>query len=144
MHHMTKRHDRMSPVTRGFWDTDFFDNFFDNDVATLPAVNVMEKDKEYSVDVSLPGFDKKDINIEIDKNELKVSAKIENKIEEKDDKDRIVRREFSASSFERRFILPENIDTDAIVAKQENGVLAITLPKKQDAKEDAVKKITVA
>lgn len=130
-------------VMNNLWDNDLFNNFFSADTPTLPAVNVAEKDAEFTIDVSIPGFKKDDVNIEIDKNFLKVSANTEATTDQKDSNDKIIRQEFRASSFERSFVLPENIDTANIVAKQENGVLKISLPKKQNAVEDTVKKINV-
>lgn len=130
-------------VLNGLWENDLFDNFLTADMPALPAVNVAEKDKEFTIDVSIPGFKKEDVAIEIDKNYLKVSANHETSSDKKDENDRVIRQEFSASSFERSFVLPENIDTTNIAAKQEDGVLKITLPKKKDAPEEAVKKITV-
>lgn len=123
-----------------FWNDDIFSNLVTDN---LPAANVTERDAEYKVDLSLPGFDKKNINIEIDKNVLKVSARQEASKEEKDAKDRVLRSEFSSSSFERNFVMPENIDTANISAKQENGVLSITLPKLKNAVEDKTRKIAV-
>lgn len=130
-------------VMNNLWDNDLFNNFFSADTPALPAVNVAEKDKEFTIDVSIPGFKKDDVTIEIDKNFLKVSANTEATTDQKDSNDKIIRQEFRASSFERSFVLPENIDTANIVAKQENGVLMISLPKKVNAVEDTVKKISV-
>ena len=134
----------MPRVFQGTWDSDFFNNFLNDDSSSsMPAVNVVEKEGEFGIDISIPGFDKGDVNVEVDKNTLKISAKHENKNEEMDSKDRIIRREFSATSFERSFILPENIDTEKIEAKQENGILKLSLPKRNNAPEEAVKKISV-
>lgn len=143
MSNIMKRNNLAPQMFRGMWDDDFFGGFFDDERQAMPAVNVVEKEGEYAVDLSVPGFGKDDINVVIDKNRLTISARKENKNEEKDSKDRVVRREFSSSSFERSFILPENIDTDKISAKQENGVLKLAIPKLLNAPEDKVKKITV-
>lgn len=126
-----------------FWNTDLFNGFFDDDQPNLPAVNVVEKEKEFAIDISVPGFSRDNIAIEIDKNQLRISATVENENEEKGSDNKVIRREFSSSAFERSFVIPENIDTDNIAAKQENGILKITLPKRQNASEDTVKKISV-
>lgn len=123
-----------------FWDDTIFNDFSDSN---LPAVNVMEKENEFEIDLSLPGFDKENIALEIVENVLKISAKQELNKEEEDSNHHFLRREFSSSSFERYFILPDNIDTENIVAKQENGVLTIALPKRDNAPEDTTKKITI-
>lgn len=138
------RKNRMSPrLYNGMWDHDFFDGLFNDDLPAMPAVNVSEKENAFCIDMSVPGFDKDDINVEIDKNRLTISAKSKNENEEKGADDKIIRREFFSSSFERSFILPENIDTEKIDAKQKNGVLRISLPKRVNAPEETVKKIAV-
>jgi len=137
-----KRNDRdMFPrIFNRFWDNDFFSNSWEAD---MPAVNVKENKKSFKVDISVPGFDKDDINVEVNKNILTISGKKEINKEEKGEDDRILRQEFSSSSFSRSFTLPEDIDTEAIDAKQKDGVLKITLPKKEKALESAKKKIEI-
>lgn len=108
-----------------------------------PAVNVTEKKKSFDIELEVPGFEKGDVSIEIDKNVLKISAQNSSNNEEKDEEGRVLRQEFSSSSFSRSFVLPENIDTEKISAKQKNGVVTIKLPKLEKAPEDMVKKIEV-
>lgn len=119
---------------------DFFTNFFSED---LPATNVSETKKAYNLELSVPGFDKEDFKIEVDKNILRISANKENKVEEKDEDEKVWRREFSSSSFARSFVLPENVDTEKIQAKEKAGILKISLPKMDKAPEDLVKKIEI-
>lgn len=123
-----------------FFDDDFFSGFSAN---SLPAVNVKENKREYKLEVSAPGFEKGDFDVNIDKNILKISAVRENSNEEKDEDERVLRQEFTSSTFQRSFTLPENIDTSKIEAKEKNGVLVIKLPKRDDATEDAVKRIDI-
>lgn len=144
MNSIMKRNSAAPSMFRRFWEPDFFRDFFDNDMDTVPAMNVTEKAKEFIVDLSVPGFDKKDINVEIDKNVLNISGQSKTESQDKDSEDRIVRQEFVSSSFERSFVLPENIDTVHISAKQDKGVLRISLPKRKNAPEDKTTKITVA
>ncbi|MCD8044277.1 MAG: Hsp20 family protein [Tannerellaceae bacterium] len=140
---LMRRHDRdrdrgLFPGLFGrFPGVDFFN--MEND---LPAVNVKENDKEFNLEVSVPGYDKGDINVDIDKNVLTISAKKETNNEEKDG-EKVLRQEFSSSTFFRSFTIPENIDTEKIEAKQENGVLNISLPKLDKALEDKKKKIEI-
>lgn len=123
-----------------FWDNDFFSNCWEAD---MPAVNVKENRKSFKVDISVPGFDKEDIHIDVNQNILTISGKKEMNKEEKDEDDRILREEFSSSSFSRSFTLPEDIDTEAIEANQKDGVLRITLPRKEKALESAKKEIEI-
>lgn len=122
------------------WDNDFFNNFMESDV---PAVNVKENDKEFKLEISAPGYDKEDINISIDKNILTISAKKEMNNEEKGEDDKILRQEFTSSSFYRSFTLPDNIDTEHIDANEKSGVLKIILPKMEKAPEEKKRKIEI-
>ena len=119
---------------------DFFNNLYEGN---LPATNVSESDKEFNIELSVPGFSKEDIKVEIEKDVLKISATSEEKKEEKDSEDKILRQEFRSSSFTRSFSLPENVDIENISALQENGILRISLPKQTKAIEDKVKKIEI-
>lgn len=123
-----------------YWNNDFLKNFFDGGV---PATNVKENDKQFTIDVSTPGMDKENIKIEVDKNVLKISAEKQTETEEKDENEKVLRHEFGYSSFSRSFTIPEGIDTENITATQKNGVLEIILPKQQEAKEDKVKQIAI-
>ena len=134
----------MMPVRRSQnWLPSIFNDFFDNDWmvkanATAPAINVIETDKAYKLELAAPGMTKEDFSVRIDEeNNLVISMekKAENKEEKKDG--RYLRREFSYSKFQQTMILPENVDKDHISAQVENGVLNIELPK---LSEEEVKK----
>jgi len=122
-------------------NNDFFTNFFSG--TDLPAVNISENEKEFKVELSVPGFEKNDIKLEIEKNVLNITASKEVNKEEKDESEKVIRREFSSSSFSRSFVIPENVDTENISAEQKDGILKISLPKKEKALEDKVKKIEI-
>ncbi|NDV96046.1 Hsp20/alpha crystallin family protein [Dysgonomonas sp. 521] len=126
----------------------FFSNYLNDDMfnfveGNLPATNVSENEKAFNIELSVPGFKKEDIKIEIEKNVLKISAQNEVKSEEKDENEKVLRQEFRTSSFSRSFTIPENVDTENIVAAQKDGVLQVTLPKLDKALEDKVKKIEI-
>ncbi|MCC8180441.1 MAG: Hsp20/alpha crystallin family protein [Planctomycetes bacterium] len=140
---MRRRSNTLPGLFRRMWDPDMFEAFMQND-ASMPAMNVVEKANEFAIDISVPGFNKEDINVSVDKNVLSIKAESKKEDEQKDSEDRIIRQEFMQTSFERNFSLPDNVDTGKIAAKQENGVLKITLPKMENAPEDQVKKIEVS
>jgi HSP20 family protein len=97
---------------------------------TAPAINVIESEKQYKVEVAAPGMTKEDFNIRVDEdNNLVISMekKVENKDEKKDG--RYLRREFSYTKFQQTMILPDNVDEANILAHVENGVLLIEIPK---------------
>ena len=98
--------------------------------ATAPAINVMETDKEYKVEVAAPGMRKEDFNVNID-HEGNLVIKMENKQQktEEDKKARYLRREFSYSKFEQSLILPDDVDKEKIAASVADGVLTVNLPK---------------
>ncbi|MDW8331876.1 MAG: Hsp20/alpha crystallin family protein [Cyclobacteriaceae bacterium] len=120
------------------WLTDFFDSsrFFDTDwmkrMQVVPAVNVLEKDKAFEIEVAAPGLEKKDFNITVDNGVLTISCEKET---EKEDKDKnYTRREYSYTNFARSFTLPDSVKGDDISAKYDNGILRITLPKTEEAR----------
>lgn len=122
------------------WIPDIFNDFFDTEwmpkaKATAPAINVIEDEKKYTVEVAAPGMCKEDFDIQINENndlvikmEKKTSSETGNKEEEKCNC-RYLRREFSYTKFQQTLILPEDVDKEMINAKVENGVLTIELPK---------------
>ncbi len=128
-----------------------FDDFFDNDWmkkanATAPAINVIETETEYKVEVAAPGMNKEDFNVHVDENGNLVIAmekKCENKEEckEKDKKSRYLRREFSYSKFQQTLLLPEDVVKDTIQATMNDGVLSIELPRKAPNPKEKITKV---
>lgn len=117
------------------WLPDIFNDFFDNDWmvktnATAPAINVVEHENDYCVEVAAPGMTKNDFQIHIDENDnlvITMEKKTENKDESK--KEHYLRREFSYSKFQQTMILPDDVDKNKIAAHVEHGVLTVELPK---------------
>jgi HSP20 family protein len=131
-----------------------FDRFFENDLfdwsnrnfsstnTTLPAVNIKEDNEGFEVEMSAPGFDKKDFKIELNNNLLTISSEKKNENETKEGQ-QFNRREFSYQSFSRSFTLPQIVEGEKIAAKYENGILNISIPKKEEAKPKPKKQILV-
>lgn len=107
---------------------------------TMPAVNVTEEEKSYLVTLAAPGMKKNDFNIDIDGNILSISAEKEDEKEEKHKK--YTRKEYNYASFSRNFTLPDEVIKEKIEANYDNGILSLTLPKKE-VKKDAGTKIPV-
>lgn len=124
-----------------YFNDDFFNNFADGNI--LPATNVSETEKAFSIELTVPGFTKDEIKVEIEKDILKISAQSRTENQEKDGNQKILRQEFKTSSFSRSFSIPENIDTENITASQKDGILVIRLPKQDKSIEDKVKKIEI-
>jgi len=107
----------------------------------VPAVNITEQKNEYLVSLAAPGLKKEDFKIDVDGNMLTISSEKEENKEEKDKK--FTRKEYSYSSFSRSFTLPEEINQAKIEAKYEDGVLKISLPRKEGVNKPAAKQISV-
>ena len=123
------------------WFPTMFDDFFNNDwmpkmKATAPAVNVKEDAKAYVMELAVPGIKKEYCRVCIN-NEGNLEVTIENKMEHKDEdkKEHYLRREFSYSNYQKVYVLPEDVEKDHVTAAVENGVLAITMPKKTKEEE---------
>ena len=98
-----------------------------------PAVNIVETKDAYHLELNAPGRNKEDFTIAVDKGLLTISY--EKKEEVKNDEVKVGRREFSYQSFKRSFNVDEKINTEAIQAKYENGLLKLLLPKKADLQQ---------
>jgi HSP20 family protein len=109
--------------------------------ATVPAVNITEKKDGFELSMAVPGFKKEDFNIDIEGNMLSISSERDEKKEEKEKK--YSRMEYSYEAFSRSFTLPEEVMTDKIEAKYENGELKINLPCKQNGKHGISKQVTI-
>jgi HSP20 family protein len=128
----------MLPVRRtsNSWLPEIFNDFFDNGWMertsyTAPAINVIENEKEYELELAAPGLSKEDFKIQLDGEGnlvINMEKRTENKEEEKK-KGRFLRREFSYEKFHQRLMLPDDVDIEKIDAKMENGVLNVHLPK---------------
>ncbi|MBL3654722.1 Hsp20/alpha crystallin family protein [Fulvivirga sediminis] len=119
----------------------FFDDFLSRDMfnfsgsnATMPAVNIKESESDFQVEVAAPGANKKDFKVEVDNNLLTISYEKEVKNEEKNDEGKFTKREFNYQSFQRSFTLPSTVLGDKIEAKYTDGILALSIPKKEEAK----------
>lgn len=104
----------------------------------VPAVNITDNKENYTVSLAAPGLKKEDFHIDVEGNMLTISSEKEENKEEKES--RYTRKEYSYSSFSRSFTLPEEVNQDKIEAVYTDGVLNITLPKKEEAKKAIVSK----
>jgi HSP20 family protein len=126
---MPRRFDRISDFDR------LFENVFGpvtswND--RRPQVDIRSNDDGYEIDADLPGFDEKDIHVNIENDLLTISA--ERKVENEDNQDGYLLRERARSKFYRSFALPEDVNRDKVDARYKNGVLSLKLHRKPEAK----------
>ena len=141
---LAKRNSGMLP---NLWDSFYHDDFFTfpdrlRPGATAPAINISNNEDDFLVEMAVPGMKKDDFKIDLDNNVLTISS--EQKSENESNEDNYTRREFNYSSFTRSFTLPETVDGEKIYAKYEDGVLGITIPKKEEAKPKPPKTIEIA
>ncbi|MEO6303354.1 MAG: Hsp20/alpha crystallin family protein [Bacteroidia bacterium] len=109
---------------------------------SLPAVNIKESPKEFSLEFAAPGFKKDAFKVNVENNILTINAEKEE--EKNEENKRFTRKEFSYNSFSRSFTLPENVNADKIDAKYNDGILKLSVPKKEETKVLPKKEITVA
>lgn len=107
----------------------------------MPAVNISEEADRYQVELSAPGLTKENIKVEVLDGNLVISA--ENKQESKTENKKYSRREFSYGTFRKSFILSDDVQEDNITANYENGILNITIPKKEEAKPKPAREIKI-
>lgn len=143
---LAKRSDLVPSVFNEFfkpwneWFSGSKDELFGN-VLKVPAVNIEEHKDDFMVSLAAPGLKKDDFQIDIDGNILTVSSEKEEEKEKKEEK--YYCKEYNYSSFSRSFTLPDGVIVDKIDAKYEDGVLKLTMPKSEEAKKLAPKKIAV-
>jgi HSP20 family protein len=123
---------------KGFGN-EFISNY--NTGITLPAVNLINLDNEFVVEIAVPGLKKSDFEINLDNDILTVGA--ETKSESNEEHEKYTRREFGYSSFKRTFVVPDFVKTENISAEYNDGILKIILPKIEEAKKKPIKSIEI-
>lgn len=122
---------------------DWNNSNFSTTSSSIPAVNIRETPDSFEVEMAAPGMAKKDFRIELDNNLLTISSEKKQENEQKEG-DRYTKREFSYQSFQRSFSLPKNVvDDEKIKARYEDGVLRLSIPKKEEAKPRPAKQIEI-
>lgn len=136
-------------VMPGF--SNLVDNFFGRDLSdflqddfkgSIPAVNIKEEANTFQIEVAAPGLNKENFDIKVDDKVLTISGNKEESKEEKDEK--FNRKEFSYTSFQRSFHLPEMVDAEKIEAHYKDGILQISVPKREEAKMKEAKRISIS
>jgi HSP20 family protein len=129
-----------SPFLSNLFDDDFFP-VLTNRTSSMPAVNIKENEKNFTLELAVPGMDKKDLKIDINEDVLTISSETSNETEE--NVDGYKRKEFSYSSFCRSFYIPENVNKDKIEASYKDGILSVELPKQEEEKNKISKQIKI-
>jgi len=127
--------------TKPVFFEDFINNFFGSNIYNdIPPYNIIDTDKEFLIEFSVPGFKKKDFSVEVEENNLKVSKLFseKNKLE-----NNFFKRQFNYSQFEKNFRIPEEVNIEKIYSIYDNGILKIFLPKVKELKQNKIKSIQV-
>ncbi len=136
---------RMNP-TVNFIDEMLHKNFnqiVGSDVLwSKPVVNILENEKNYTLEIAAPGLTKEDFNIQLEANKLNISVEKQKESETEHKGGTYNRREFGYFAFNRSFTLPDNIDVEAITGDYQNGILTLEIPKQEVTKPE-VKKIEI-
>jgi HSP20 family protein len=131
---------------RPFFMPNLFDNDFfavtSNSTSFTPAVNIRESEKNYVLDLAIPGMDKKDLKIDINEDVLTISS--ETKSETEESRNGYKRKEFSYSTFSRSFCIPENVEREKIEANYKDGILSVALPKQKEVKNKITREIKIS
>lgn len=161
---MTLVRSNTSPMN--YWNTDFvnmMNKFLNEDMNDLsceykPAVNIQEMDEKFEMEFVVPGMNKEDFHVKYENGRLEVSAELEKAAvvenEENEEgkeakenvvKEKFIRKEFTRRAFKRNFKISQTVvDSENITANYENGILIVTLPKREEAKPKPAKEIAIA
>ena len=133
----------MRSLLEDFWNNDtLLEDRFWNTRVNLPAVNIIEKDDKFLIELAAPGLRKEDFKINIENGILQIDSESQREVDE--EKDNYTRKEFNYSSFSRSFTLPENASEENIAANYENGVLKLKLQKLKSETSHKKKQILIA
>jgi HSP20 family protein len=131
---------------RPLYMSDLFDDDFfpvlNTRSSSMPAVNIREDEKKFTLELAVPGIDKKDLKIDVDKDLLTISS--ESKKETEENTEGYKRKEFNFTSFCRSFQLPDNVNKEKIEASYKDGILNVYLPKVSEEKNKITKQIKIS
>ena len=128
---LVKRNNAVFPsLMNEIFKPDWFGGM-ENLATNYPAVNIKDNEKNFELELSVPGRNKEDFTIDVDNDLLTVAYEV--KDFESEVKENYTRREFAFNSFKRTFTLPDTVAADKIEAKYENGILSFVLPKREEA-----------
>lgn len=127
-----KNTEAVNPFVHSVFDNLFNDSFVnDRLVARVPAVNIIEDEKAFSIELAAPGLEKSDFKINVDKNIITLA--VEKEVSKDSEGIIYSKKEFNYSSFSRSFTLPETVDYSNIEASYVDGILTVKIGKKEEA-----------
>ena len=132
---------RQNPVFTSLIDDLFLNQDWNYNSNNIPAANIIEADDHFVIQLAAPGKKKNDFKIELEEGVLTISSQIESNSNEEDSS--FTRKEFGYSSFIRSFNIPDTVSTDKISANYKEGILTVSLPKKEEALPQPKKLISI-
>lgn len=130
-------------------DFDLFDDmfgmdpFFERRDSKLMKTDIKEKGDKYIIDIDLPGYDKENIDLEIEDGYLKVTAKIDKNVDKSDEDEKYIHQERFYGECSRSFYIGKNIKEEDVKASFKKGILTLTIPKEEQKKLEEKKKIQI-
>jgi HSP20 family protein len=125
-----------------YFGKDFYPvHYRSNGYKSVPAVNISEDDNGFTIEVAAPGLEKKNFKIDLDNDLLTIASVMEDKKDEMNGN--YTRREFRYNNFSRSFNLPETVDAENISASHKNGILNVSVPKREEAKAKPARQIAI-
>jgi HSP20 family protein len=124
-----------------FWDDTFFP-ILGNRLQQTPAVNIIEENSGFKIEVAAPGMAKEDFKVDVEKNVLEISAS--KTAGQETENSRYLRHEFSYNEFKRSFTMSNSVDVEKITAIYKDGVLTVSIPRREEARVNSKKQIDVA
>jgi len=134
---------QLSNVLNEVFRTNFGELINTDHSARRPSVNIFEDENAFGIELAAPGLKKEDFTIKVEKDQLIISASNEESHDTGKNK-KYRRKEFNFTSFKRSFHLSDEINSEKIEAKYENGILYLTLDKKEEAKEKEPRTISIS
>ena len=125
------------------FDEMFMDPFFDRKEVRTMRTDIKEVDDNYVIEVDLPGYDKENIDIEMENGYLKVSAKVNETIDKSDEKEKYIHKERFYGECSRSFYVGDNLKEEDIKSSFKNGILVLTFPKEQQKQIEEKRKIQI-
>ena len=125
------------------FDDMFMDPFFERKESRLMKTDIREKGNNYIIDVDLPGYEKEDIDIEMENGYLKITAKTNKSVDESDKEEKYIHKERYYGECSRSFYVGENLKEEDIKASFKNGILSLTFPKEAPKQLEEKKKIQI-
>ena len=132
---------RQNPLFTYLIDDLFLNQDWNHNSNNIPAANIIEADDHFDIQLAVPGKKKNDFKIELEEGVLTISSQIESNSNEEDSS--FTRKEFGYSSFIRSFNIPDTVSTDKISANYKEGILTVSLPKKEEALPQPKKLISI-